>query len=170
MAVRLPRPLSHQSRPSLPGKREAPFLALSPRALLAQPAPGFVLRARYLAVRPTFGTGSQRTARIAFGVRDAENFHLLEASALHDVVRLDQYLHRTRRDLREERVRTRGEQRHDLEVRVTRDRIIALLDQRRVFIPTRVRDTAGGLGLWARATATACFQSASFEPLPTAPQ
>lgn len=146
-----------------PGSERPGLLSLAPDSLLG-PSP-FVLRAHYLEVRPPLGTGTQMTAGIAFGIRDARNFYVLEASTLHDVVRLDRYVHGTRRDVREERVRTRGDEWHDLEARVERDRVTAVIDGRPVFTQTRLRDVDGQVGLWARATATACFQSASASPL-----
>jgi hypothetical protein len=84
-------------------------------------------------------------------------------------VRLDRFIHGRRRDLRERRVRTHGNEWHELQVQVRGDRVGAFLDGRLVFEQTRVVDTAGGVGLWARASATACFSQASVSPVSLSP-
>ena len=149
-----------------PGSEKPGLVSLAPGSLLGN-AGGFVARAHYIEQRPPPGTGSQMTAGIAFGIRDKDTFYVLESSSLHDVVRLDRYVRGTRRDVREEHAVTRGDEWHDLEVRVAGDRVTAVLDGRPLFTQTRVPDTAGGLGLWARATNAACFATASVEPLPS---
>jgi hypothetical protein len=152
--------------PRRPGSEQAGLLALAPGAVYGRAGDGFSVVARVFEERPAFGAGSQMTAGIAFGIRGPQDFYLLELSALHDVVRLDRFVHGRRRDIREERVRTRGDQWHDLELRVQGDDDGALVDGRQVFEQRRVGDAAGGLGLWARVSATACFSLARAAPLP----
>jgi hypothetical protein len=99
-------------------------------------------------------------AGIAFGIRDAQDFDLLEQSALHDVLRLDQLIHGRRRDLREKLFRTHGNEWHVLQVDVTGGLVTAGVDGMTIFSIDNVPATAGGIGLWARTAAATCFSDA----------
>jgi hypothetical protein len=76
------------------------------------------------------------------------------------VVRLDHYIHGKRRDLREKLFRTHGNEWHTLRVDVAGARVAASVDDQTVFSVDNVPDTAGGVGLWARAAAATCFSDA----------
>ena len=112
--------------------------------------------------------GSQMDAGIAFGIRDAQNFYLLEESALHDILRLDRYVHGKRRDVREKLVRTHGNEWHTLDLSVAGDQVTAGLDGETVYEASGVPDTAGGVGLWGRTAAATCFDSAQVEVVSSA--
>jgi hypothetical protein len=144
-----------------PGSEKPGLIALAPGSAYGLDSSTFAVSARYFEQRPTIVEGSQMTAGIAFGMRDAKDFYLLETSALHDFVRLDHFIHGRRRDLREMRVRTHGNEWHELQVRVQGDRASALLDGKQIFEQTRLTETSGEIGLWARASATACFSQAT---------
>jgi hypothetical protein len=153
----------HPNQPR-PGSEKPALIALAPDAAYGTSG-AFAATARYYLERPPWYEGTQMTAGIAFGLRDPSDFYVLEASTLHDFTRLDRFLHGRRRDVREKRVRTRAHEWHEVSVRVTGERVAALLDGKPIFEQTRVKDTAGGLGLWARATDTACFSDVRVEPL-----
>jgi hypothetical protein len=121
------------------------------------------MQAHYLEERPPKTEGSQMDAGIAFGIRDAQNFYLVEESALHDILRLDRYIHGKRRDLREKLVRTHGNEWHTLDLTVAGDQVTAGLDGETVFEVSGVSDTAGGVGVWGRTAAATCFDSAQVQ-------
>lgn len=148
-----------------PGSEKPGLLELAPGSVYGAEG-GFVATTHYFEERPPKVEGSQMTAGLAFGIRDAEDFYLVEASALHDIVRLDRYLHGRRRDLREKRVRTHGNEWHELQVRVQGDRVAASLDGRQIFEHTEVADVSGDLGVWARVSAAGCFSQMSVQTLP----
>jgi hypothetical protein len=116
--------------------------------------------------RPAQFEGTQMDGGIAFGIRDAGNFYLLEQSALHDVLRLSRYVHNRRRDVQERLLRTRGNEWHTLQLRFQGQRVVAGVDGQDVLRVDDVADTAGGIGLWARATAATCFSELSVEVSP----
>jgi hypothetical protein len=148
-----------------PGSEKPGLLALAPGTVYGADGQGFAVTTRLFEARPPDYYGSQMTAGIAVGVVDKDNFYLVETSALHDLVRLSHYLHGRRRDIYERRVRTRGSEAHELQVRVEGGRVTALLDGSPVLAAADVPDTAGGVGLWARVTDTACFAEARIGPL-----
>ena len=96
-------------------------------------------------------------AGIAFGIRDAENFYLLEESALHDILRLDRYVHGKRRDIREKLARTHGDEWHTLQLSVRGDVVSAALDGGDLYTVSGLAETAGGIGLWGFTSASTCF-------------
>jgi hypothetical protein len=63
------------------------------------------------------------------------------------------------------RARTPADEPHDLSVEVAGDRVSAYLDGPPLSEERGVWDTAGGVGLWARVTTTACFTAADIAPL-----
>ena len=79
----------------------------------------FSIQARYYEERPPSEQGSEMDAGIAFGIRDAEDLDLVEQNALHDVLRLDQFIHGNRRDLRDKLYRTHGDEWHTLQLAVS---------------------------------------------------
>jgi hypothetical protein len=99
-------------------------------------------------------------AGIAFGTRDAQDFDLLEQSALHDLLRLDHYVHGKRRDLREKLYRTHGNEWHTLSVDVAGAQVTASVDGQAIFAVDTVPSTSGEIGLWARSAAATCFSEA----------
>jgi hypothetical protein len=150
--------------PPQPGSEKLGLLALSPGASYGADA-AFAAAARYTVERPSLGAGTAMETGLAFGVRGPDDFYVLRASAAHDLLVLERYRHGRVRDLREERVRTRGDESHELRVEVQGDRVTALLDGAPWFEERGLADTAGGLALWARVTATACFSEARVAPL-----
>ena len=99
-------------------------------------------------------------AGVAFGIRDDKDFDLVEQSALHDILRLDRWVHGKRRDLREKLFRTHGNEWHVLRVDVSGSTVSAGVDGETVFSVDHVPDTDGAVGLWARAAAATCFSDA----------
>ena len=148
-----------------PGSEKAGLLGLAPGSAYGPDAP-FTLTARYLESRPPQSRGSQMTAGIAFAVRSPVDFYLLEASALHDFVRLDHFVHGRRRDLREKRVRTHGNEWHELQARIFPGQVQAYIDGRLIFQQTQLADLTGGIGLWARVSQAACFSVAAVVAAP----
>ena len=140
----------------LPGSEKMGLLVLAPQSSYGSDGP-FALTATYIVDRPALGDGTAMEAGLAFGIRDPENFYLLRASAIHDVVAIERYIHGRKRVLREERMRTRGDEARAISVHVQGDRVVASLDGRQVLQEVGLVETAGGVGLWARATARACF-------------
>jgi hypothetical protein len=57
-------------------------------------------------------------------------------------------------------VRTRADEPRALSVQVQGDHVAATLDGQPVLQEDGLVETAGGIGLWARATARACFSDA----------
>jgi hypothetical protein len=143
-----------------PGSEKMGLLELAPGSVYGVNGQPFSIQVRYFEERPPLLQGTEMDAGIAFGIRDDKDFDLLEQSALHDVVRLDHYIHGKRRDLREKLFRTHGNEWHTLRVDVAGARVAASVDDQTVFSVDNVPDTAGGVGLWARAAAATCFSDA----------
>ena len=101
--------------------------------------------------------GSEMDAGIAFGIRDASNFDLVEENALHDNLRLDEFVHGKRRDLREKLFRTHGNEWHTLQVSVSGASVTAGVDGQTIYTVDDVPNTDGPIGVWARAAAPTCF-------------
>ena len=141
-----------------PGSEKMGVLELAPGAMYGdQP---YSLEARYFEERPPIQQGTEMDAGVAFGIRDDKDFDLVEQSALHDILRLDRYVHGKRRDLREKLVRTHGNEWHVLRVDVNGSSVTASVDGQPEFSVDHVPDTQGGIGLWARAAAATCFSDA----------
>ena len=140
-----------------PGSEKMGLLALAPGTVYG---PNYTIRAHYFEERPPITQGTEMDAGVAFGVRDAQDFDLLEQSALHDILRLDRYIHGKRRDLREKPYRTHGNEWHVLQLDVSGSTVTAGVDEQPIFAVNDVPDTSGGIGLWARASAATCFSSA----------
>ena len=104
-------------------------------------------------------------AGLVFGLRDPDNFYVLEVSAIHDTVALHRYLHGHVRWVREEHYLTRGDEAHNLAVDVQGDRVAAILDGKTLFDERGIVDTDGGIGLWARVTTLGCFSDVQVTPL-----
>src|SRR5258708_37216606 len=117
------------------------------------------MRARYFEERPPISQGTEMDAGVGFGIRDAQDFKLLEQSALHDVLRLDRYIYGKRRDLREKLYRTHGNEWHTLQLDVVGSSVTAGVDGETIYTVSDVPDASGGIGLWARASAATCFSS-----------
>lgn len=142
-----------------PGSEKMGVLELAPGTVYGAEGQSFTLEAQAFEARPPRIEGTEMDGGIAFGIRDASNFLLLEQSALHDVVRIDRYVHGRRRDIREQLVRTHGDEWHTLAAKVEGSQVTALIDGQSLF-ETRVDDAAGGIGLWARAAEATCFSGA----------
>jgi hypothetical protein len=143
-----------------PGSEKMGLLELGPGTIYGQDQAAFSVTAHYFEERPPKTEGSQMDAGIAFGIRDAQNFYLLEESALHDILRLDRYVHGKRRDVRETLVRTHGNEWHTLELTVQGNRVTAGLDGHAYYDVSGVADTTGGVGVWGRTAAATCFDTA----------
>jgi hypothetical protein len=118
----------------------------------------FTFESRVFEERPPRSEGTQMDGGLAFGIRDKDDFYLLEQDALHDVLRLDHFIHGRRRDVREELVRTHGNEWHTLRLRVSGSHVEAGIDGQPAFAVDGVSDTSGGIGLWAPVVAATCFQ------------
>jgi hypothetical protein len=149
-----------------PGSEKLGLLEIAPGSVYGSNFQLVSLQTQVFEERPAQFGGTQMDGGIAFGIRDAGNFYLLEQSALHDVLRLDRYIHGRRRDVRERLVRTRGNEWHTLHVRLQGQRVVAGVDGQDLLRADDVADTAGGIGLWARATAATCFSGLSVEVSP----
>jgi hypothetical protein len=143
-----------------PGSEKMGLLELAPGTVYGADGQSYTVRARYFEERPPISDGTEMDAGIAFGIRDEKNFDLLEQSALHDVLRLDRYIHGKRRDLREKLYRTHGNEWHVLQADVVGATVTASIDGQRILTVDRVPETAGGIGLWARNAAATCFSEA----------
>jgi hypothetical protein len=138
-----------------PGSEKMGLLELTPaNAFGAEP---FTVTARYFEERPPVQRGSEMDGGIAFGIRDASNFGVVEQNALHDILRLDRFIHGRRRDLREKLFRTHGDEWHTLQVSVSGSSVSAGVDDQTIFTVDNVPNTDGPIGLWARAAAATCF-------------
>lgn len=144
-----------------PGSEKMGLLALAPGEVYGADGQSYSLQARYYEERPPIVSGTEMDAGLAFGIRDDQDFDLLEQSALHDVLRLDHYVHGKRRDLREKLYRTHGNEWHVLKVDVAGARVTASVDGEPIFTVDNTPATAGGIGLWARTAATTCFSEAN---------
>src|SRR5262249_56551864 len=110
---------------------------------------GFALRARVYAQRPPFGAGTAMATGLVFGLRDADNYYLLRLDATHDTLALLRHLHGHDRWVREVRLRTRGDEWHELGLTVQGNRVAAAVDGRPAFDVPNLAETAGSIGLWA---------------------
>ncbi len=146
-----------------PGSEKMGLLALEPGASYGEQG-GYVLSADVYAERPPLGAGTAMATGLAFGVRDADDFYLLELDATHDTLALHRYLHGHERWVAEQRLRTRGNEWHGLELTVQGDRVAAAVDGRPVLDEHGVVDTVGGIALWARVTTAGCFRDARVQP------
>jgi hypothetical protein len=149
-----------------PGSEEMGLLQLAPDSVYGQDGQPFSVEARYFEERPPQTQGTEMDAGIAFGIRDAQDFDLLEQSALHDILRLDEYVHGKRRDLREKLLRTHGNEWHVLRLDVAGPKVTGSVDGQPVFSVDNVPHTAGGIGFWARAAAATCFSEVRVVPGP----
>ncbi len=143
-----------------PGSEKPGLLQLAPGAAYGQDGQSFTMQAQVFEERPPRSEGTQMDGGLAFGIRDKDDFYLLEESALHDVLRLNHFVHGRRRDVREELVRAHGDEWHTLQLRVSGSHVEAGVDGRPAFAVDGLPDTAGGIGLWARVAAATCFQNA----------
>ncbi|MDQ6670232.1 MAG: hypothetical protein M3069_05700 [Chloroflexota bacterium] len=146
-----------------PGSEKLGVLELSPGKVYGADGRPFSVQARYFEERPPPTQGTEMDAGIAFGIRDDKDFDLLEQSALHDIVRLDHYIHGKRRDVREKLFRTHGNEWHILKADVAGGRVTASVDSEQVFSADNIADSVGGVGLWARAAAATCFSDVQIE-------
>ena len=138
-----------------PGSEKAGVLQIEPGAAFGdQP---FSVETRFYEERPDRSRGTEMDAGVAVGIRDAQNYLLVEQSALHDVLRLDRYIHDRRRDVREALFRTHGDEWHTLRVDVSGGSVSASVDDHTMFTADDMPDLSGGIGLWARTAATTCF-------------
>lgn len=144
-----------------PGSEKMGVLQLAPGTSYGVDGQPYEVEVRYFEARPPVTQGSEMDAGIAFGIRDASDFDLLEQSALHDILRLDRYVHDKRRDLREKLFRTHGNEWHVLQLSVHGSAVTGSVDGIGVFSVDNAPDTAGGVGLWARAAAASCFSHAT---------
>jgi hypothetical protein len=142
-----------------PGSEQMGLLALASGSVYGEGAQAFTVTTHYFEQRPSKSQGTQMDAGIAFGIRDDSDFYVLEQSALHDILRVDRYVHGRRRDVREKLARTHGNEWHVLEARVGGDRVSASLDGDEIFAVSGLPETAGGIGLWARTSAATCFDA-----------
>jgi hypothetical protein len=136
-----------------PGSEKMGLVEVAP----GSPPGDFTLTTRYHLERPKLGEGTAMEAGLAFGIRDAENFYLARVSALHDVISLERYINGKRRQGREERLRTRGDEAHELTLELRGEQAVLLLDGQPRLSEHGFVDAAGGVGLWARVTRSACF-------------
>jgi hypothetical protein len=146
-----------------PGSETDGLLQIAPDTVYGLNNQEFVLETRLMEERPDRSAGTQMDGGLAFGIRDKDNFYLLELSVLHDVLRLNHIVNGRRRDIREEMVRTRANEWHTLQVRVGNGRVEAAIDGRRRLAVDDAPATEGGIGLWARVAAATCFQGARVE-------
>jgi hypothetical protein len=146
-----------------PGSEQMGLLALAPGTSYDGNV-GFAASTRLLLQRPPLGVGTAMDAGLAFGVRGADDFYLLKLSTLHDVLALERYVHGRKREQRQEHVRTRGDEWHDLQLAVGDQRVVAALDGRTIFEERGLIDTDGGMGLWARLASACCVSESRAEP------
>jgi hypothetical protein len=144
-----------------PGSEKMGLLVLGGGTVYGQNGQSYTVQARYFEERPPISEGTEMDAGIAFGIRDDKDFDLLEQSALHDILRVDRYIHGKRRDLREKLFRTHGNAWHTLRVAVSGSSATASVDDETIYTVDNVPDTTGSVGLWARAAAATCFSDAS---------
>lgn len=144
-----------------PGSEKMGVLELTPGLAYGAAGQAFKLQAHYFEQRPSVTQGSEMDAGLTFGIRDASDFNLVEQNALHDVLRLDQFIHDRRRVLREKLFRTHGNEWHTLQVSVSGSTVTAGVDGETIYSVSGVPDTDGPIGLWARAAGPTCFSDAS---------
>jgi hypothetical protein len=117
----------------------------------------FSVEARYYEERPPITAGSEMDAGVAFGIRDASDFDLVEQNALHDILRVDEFIHDNRRPQREKLFRTHGNEWHTLDVAVSGSSVTAGVDGQTIYTVSGIPNTDGPIGLWARAAGATCF-------------
>jgi hypothetical protein len=149
-----------------PGSEQMGVLALAPETTYGEGA-GFTMRARAYTERPALGAGTAMATGLVFGLRDADDYYLLRLDATHDTLALLRHLHGHDREVREVRLRTRGNEWHEVALTVQGDRVAAAVDGRPAFEEPDLADTSGGVGLWARVTSAGCFRDARVEPQST---
>jgi hypothetical protein len=152
--------------PPRPGSEQMGLLALAPGTSYGSET-GFAASTRLFLQRPPLGAGTAMDAGLAFGVRGPDDFYLLKLSTLHDVLALERYVHGRKREQRQERVLTHGDEWHELQLAVRGQRVVAALDGRPIFEEGGLVEIDGGLGLWARVASAACFSAARVEPGPS---
>jgi hypothetical protein len=140
-----------------PGSEKMGVLQLASGSAYGLNGQAFSVVTRYFEERPPVSQGSEMDAGIAFGIRDAADFDLVEENALHDNLRLDHFIHGKRRDLREKLYRTHGNEWHTLRVDVSGASVTAYVDDQPMYAVDNVPGTDGGIGLWARAAGVTCF-------------
>jgi hypothetical protein len=140
-----------------PGSEKMGLLELAPMTTYGVDGQAFSVEAHYFEQRPAKVQGTQMDAGIAFGIRDESNFYVLEQSALHDILRLNRYVHARRRDVREKLARTHGNEWHTLKVSVRGDVVSASLGSQEIYSVNHLAETSGGIGMWARTSAATCF-------------
>ncbi len=141
-----------------PGSEKMGLLQLAPGTVYAG---AFTIEARYFEQRPSITQGSEMDAGVAFGIRDANDFDLVEQNALHDILRLDRFVNGRRRVAREKLFRTHGNEWHTLRVAVAGASVSATVDGQTIYTVDNVPVTDGGIGLWARAAGDTCFSDVS---------
>ncbi len=153
-----------------PGSEKPGLLALAPGSAYGAEGQRFTLTATYYEQRPSVSQGSQMDAGIAFGIRSPDDFYLLEANALHDIVRLDRYVHGRRRDVREEVYRTRGNEWHTLSLDVDGGAVEASIDGKSLYAVPGLQDASGEIGVFGVTASATCFSQAAVQvtPAPTA--
>src|SRR5207248_1536613 len=81
-----------------PGSEKLGLLEISPGASYGEDS-GFGATTRLYLERPPLGAGTAMEAGLAFGLRGPDDFYALQASALHDVIVLDRFVHGRKRDI-----------------------------------------------------------------------
>jgi hypothetical protein len=147
-----------------PGSEKMGLLELAPGSIYGQAGQSFSVQASYYEERPPQTQGTEMDAGIAFGIRSAQDFLFLEQSALHDILRIDRYIHGKRRDVREELLRTRANEWHILRVDVAGSTVSASVDGQLKYVANNVPDTDGSVALWARTAASTCFGEVHIVP------
>lgn len=140
-----------------PGSEKMGVLQLAPGSVYGMSGQPFRVQVHYFEERPLLTQGTEMDAGIAFGIRDASDFDLLEENALHDNLRLDHFIHGKRRDLREKLFRTHGDEWHWLQVDVAGSSVTVTIDGLTMYTVDNVPHTDGGIGVWARAAGATCF-------------
>ncbi len=151
-----------------PGSEKPGLLALAPGSIYGTEDQRFTLTASYFEQRPDVSQGSQMDAGLAFGIRSPDDFYLLEVNALHDIVRLDRYIHGRRRDVREEVYRTRGNEWHTLSLDVDGGAMDASIDGKPLYAVPGLQDASGEIGVFGLTASATCFSEADVQVMPDA--
>jgi hypothetical protein len=149
----------------LPGSETMGLFELNPGASYGGEN-GFSAATQLLAERPPLGAGTAMDVGLAFGLRGPNDFYLARLSVIHDVLRLERYLHGRRRDVREVHLLSRGNEWHQLRLHQIGDQVSIYLDDRLRLQEAGLAEPNGGLALWARVTTAGCFSTAAVQPLP----
>jgi hypothetical protein len=144
-----------------PGSEKMGVLELTPGSAYGVSGQSFSIEARYYEERPSIVAGSEMDAGVAFGIRDANDFDLVEQNALHDILRVDEFIHDNRRPQREKLFRTHGNEWHTLDVSVSGSSVTAGVDGQTIYTVSGIPSTDGPIGLWARAAGATCFSDVS---------